>query len=89
MNQAAVAAQVVGGVYDRLGTKCAPLVEVLLDAGSFIERVDGHFGATGDDPGPGQAAELDRLARVSRPSGDRFGGAAGSFGGGFSRINTC
>lgn len=30
-----MAAQVVGGVYDRLGTKCAPLVEVLLDAGSF------------------------------------------------------
>ena len=49
--QAALAAQVVGGVDYGLDPQRAPVFQVLLDAGVLVEGVDGDLGAAGDDLG--------------------------------------
>jgi hypothetical protein len=49
--QAALAAQVVGGVDHGLDPQRPPVFQILLDAGVLVEGVDGDLGAAGDDLG--------------------------------------
>ena len=49
--QAALAAQVVGGVDHGLDPQGPPVFQVLLDAGVLVEGVHGDLGAAGDDLG--------------------------------------
>src|SRR5439155_26475938 len=51
VRQAALAAEVGGGVADELDAKGPAFFEVLLDPGVAVEDVDGHLGAADDELG--------------------------------------